>query len=134
MKQYSQLERLGLFDACVPRQTSYPTAPHFGVAVQEHQLRDWLSAIPAGEEVSLYLHMPFCRRLCWFCACRTQGTKSLDPVRAYAETLIAKIALLKSAMTPGIHLSHLHWGGGTPTLMPADVCGASHRQCAQPFP
>lgn len=121
MEQHSQLERLGLFDARVPRYTSYPTAPHFGAAVQQDQFRNWLAAIPTGGTVSLYLHVPFCRRLCWFCACRTQGTQSLDPVRAYAETLIAEIKLLKAAMAPDIRLSHLHWGGGTPTLMPADT-------------
>ena len=121
MEQQSQLERLGLFDARVPRYTSYPTAPHFSPAVGEAQFRDWLAAVPAGGQISLYLHVPFCRRLCWFCACRTQGTQSEDPVRAYAEDLIREIALLKAALAPGVRLSRLHWGGGTPTLLPADA-------------
>lgn len=67
------------------------------------------------------MHVPFCRRLCWFCACRTQGTKSDDPVRAYAEVLKVEVALLRKHLAPGVTLSRLHWGGGTPTLMPADV-------------
>lgn len=121
MEQHSQLERLGLFDARVPRYTSYPTAPHFRPDLAQGQFRDWLAAIPAGGTISLYLHVPFCRRLCWFCACRTQGTQSLDPVRAYVQTLIAEIGLLKAALAPGIRLSRLHWGGGTPTLMPAEA-------------
>jgi len=78
-------------------------------------------AIPAGSQISLYVHVPFCRRLCWFCACRTQGTTSDDPVRTYAEVLKTEIALLKSHLAPGVTLSRLHWGGGTPTLMPADM-------------
>jgi oxygen-independent coproporphyrinogen-3 oxidase len=82
---------------------------------------DWISAIPAGTAISLYLHVPFCRRLCWFCACRTQGTSSDAPVRAYAQTLKAEIALLKARLQPGVTLSRLHWGGGTPTLLPADM-------------
>jgi oxygen-independent coproporphyrinogen III oxidase len=113
--------RLGLFDARVPRYTSYPTAPQFGASVDPRLFSDWISAIPAGTAISLYLHVPFCRRLCWFCACRTQGTSSDAPVRAYAQTLKAEIALLKARLQPGVTLSRLHWGGGTPTLLPADM-------------
>ena len=113
--------RLGLFDARVPRYTSYPTAPHFSGAVSPALFGEWVEAIPAGSSISLYLHVPFCRRLCWFCACRTQGTQSDDPVRAYAEVLLAELKLLRARLAPGVTLSRLHWGGGTPTLMPADM-------------
>ena len=92
MTDHSQLMRLGLFDARVPRYTSYPTAPHFGGSVGPAKFASWINAVPAGSEISLYLHVPFCRRLCWFCACRTQGTTSDDPVRAYA--LVLKACLL----------------------------------------
>ena len=121
MNTQTHLHRLGLFDARVPRYTSYPTAPQFGTAVNPRLFTDWIEAIPAGSAISLYLHVPFCRRLCWFCACRTQGTTSDTPVRAYAETLKAEIAMLKARLAPGVTLSRLHWGGGTPTLMPADM-------------
>jgi len=67
------------------------------------------------------MHVPFCRTLCWFCACRTQGTQSDDPVRAYAKVLLAELKMLKERLAPGVTLSRLHWGGGTPTLMPADM-------------
>ncbi|WBU61408.1 oxygen-independent coproporphyrinogen III oxidase [Paracoccus albus] len=121
MEQKSQLARLGLFDARVPRYTSYPPATQFSPAIGPAQVGAWQAAIPAGSAISLYMHVPFCRRLCWFCACRTQGTQSDAPVRAYAETLLEELQLLKSRLAPGIRLSRLHWGGGTPTLMPADV-------------
>jgi oxygen-independent coproporphyrinogen-3 oxidase len=121
MTHESQLMRLGLFDARVPRYTSYPTAPHFGTGVDAGLFTQWIGAIPEGSAISLYLHVPFCRRLCWFCACRTQGTSSDEPVRAYAETLKAEIALLKAHLPRGVHLSRLHWGGGTPTLLPPDM-------------
>lgn len=116
----SQLTRLGLFDARVPRYTSYPTAPHFAGGVGPETFAQWIEAIPANSEISLYLHVPFCRRLCWFCACRTQGTSSDAPVLAYVKVLKAEIALLKRHLAPGVKLSRLHWGGGTPTLLPAD--------------
>ncbi|MBL9056452.1 MAG: oxygen-independent coproporphyrinogen III oxidase [Rhodobacteraceae bacterium] len=117
----AQLTRLGLFDARVPRYTSYPTAPQFAGGVGSETFVQWIEAIPAGSSISLYLHVPFCRRLCWFCACRTQGTSSDEPVRAYAKVLKAEIALLRRHLAPGVRLSRLHWGGGTPTLMPADM-------------
>ncbi|MDE4273436.1 oxygen-independent coproporphyrinogen III oxidase [Phaeobacter gallaeciensis] len=121
MKQKSQLASLGLFDAKVPRYTSYPTAPHFAGGVNASVFSGWLRDIAPGSQISLYVHVPFCRRLCWFCACRTQGTQSDAPVRAYLDTLKAEIALLKSHLPEGVSLSRLHWGGGTPTLLSADM-------------
>lgn len=117
MEQESQLARLGLFDARVPRYTSYPTAPHFGTGVTPALFAEWIEAIPAESEISLYLHVPFCRRLCWFCACRTQGTSTDAPVIAYVDVLKAELAMLKRHLAPGVRLSRLHWGGGTPTLL-----------------
>lgn len=112
-----QLARLGLFDARVPRYTSYPTAPHFGAGIGPRDVEGWITSIPENSEISLYLHVPFCRRLCWFCACRTQGTTSDAPVFAYVDTLRSEIALLKAHLPRGVTLSRLHWGGGTPTLL-----------------
>jgi len=121
MDQTSQLARHGLFDARVPRYTSYPTAPHFAGGVDGQRFEGWVRSIPEGGQVSLYLHVPFCRRLCWFCACRTQGTSTNDPVRAYLEVLKAEIAMLGKVLPEGVTLSRMHWGGGTPTLMDPDM-------------
>jgi oxygen-independent coproporphyrinogen III oxidase len=121
MSHDPQLARLGLFDARVPRYTSYPTAPHFGPEIGPGDFVRWIEAIPDASEISLYVHVPFCRRLCWFCACRTQGTTSDAPVAAYVETLKAEIALLSAHLPRGVTLSRLHWGGGTPTLLSADL-------------
>ncbi|PQO24318.1 oxygen-independent coproporphyrinogen III oxidase [Rhodobacteraceae bacterium WD3A24] len=128
MSTQSQLGRLGLFDARVPRYTSYPTAPHFNTDIDGGAFSRWVGAIAPGARISLYIHIPFCRRLCWFCACRTQGTRSEAPVRAYVETLKSEIALMGTVLPPGVRLGRLHWGGGTPTLlapdMIADLAGA----------
>ena len=121
MSTLSQLQRHGLFDARVPRYTSYPTANHFSANVGPPDMPEWLSAVPAGAAVSLYMHVPFCRRLCWFCACRTQGTSSGTPVRAYAERLKRELEIVMSHLPSGVRLSRLHWGGGTPTLMDPDI-------------
>lgn len=112
---------MGLFDAKVPRYTSYPTAPQFNQDITDAQTRDWITAIPAGSRISLYLHIPFCRRLCWFCACRTQGTSSNEPVKSYLSTIKDEITLLGSLLPENITLSRVHWGGGTPTLLDAEM-------------
>jgi oxygen-independent coproporphyrinogen-3 oxidase len=117
MNTHSQLAAFGLFDARVPRYTSYPTAPQFAGGIGPETFAGWIEAIPAGSSISLYVHVPFCRRLCWFCACRTQGTASDGPVIAYAKMLHAEIALLARHLPKGVTLSRLHWGGGTPTLL-----------------
>ena len=121
MESRTQLARLGLFDAKVPRYTSYPTAPQFNPAVRGDLFARWISQIAEGSEISLYIHVPFCRRLCWFCACRTQGTTKDAPVRAYLQVLKDEIALLRDVLPKGVTLSRLHWGGGTPTLMAPDL-------------
>ncbi len=117
MTTKSQLASLGLFDAKVPRYTSYPTAPHFSNDVGPDLFADWIGEITPGSSVSLYIHVPFCRNLCWFCACRTQGTQSDAPVAAYLKTLISELDLLAARLPEGVTLSRLHWGGGTPTLL-----------------
>lgn len=123
MSHHAQLEPHGLFDARVPRYTSYPAATRFSARVGGDDLIRWLAAVPAGRDISLYLHVPFCRRLCWFCACRTQGTRTLEPLTAYLETLKAEIDMIAAALPAGTRLSRLHWGGGTPTLMSPAMIG-----------
>lgn len=117
----TQLTRLGLFDAKVPRYTSYPTSPHFDGDVGPARFADWIRAVKPESNISLYLHVPFCRRLCWFCACRTQGTATASPVEAYVDTLIAELQILRGVLPEGVKLARLHWGGGTPTLLAPDM-------------
>ncbi|SHH26523.1 oxygen-independent coproporphyrinogen III oxidase [Cognatishimia maritima] len=121
MKPKQQFAHLGLFDAKVPRYTSYPTAPHFSNEFGSGFFESCLGEISENSEVSLYVHVPFCRRLCWFCACRTQGTQTASPVAAYVEVLKQELKLLKQHLPKGVALSRLHWGGGTPTLLTAEM-------------
>jgi oxygen-independent coproporphyrinogen-3 oxidase len=78
----------------------------------------WLEQVPEGGKVSLYIHIPFCRRLCWFCACRTQGTQTDAPLRGYLDMIKAELAMVANSLPVGVKLSRLHWGGGTPTILP----------------
>ncbi len=121
MTHLKQLRRYGIFDAKVPRYTSYPPANHFSDQVGPTDQADWLHAVHDGASVSLYLHIPFCKRLCWFCACRTQGTSTLRPVEAYIETLLKEIDLVRANLPSRVSLSRLHLGGGTPTILSPDL-------------
>ena len=118
MTRVSQLQRHGLFESNVPRYTSYPPANHFTGGVSEAEHRTWLNTISTDQPVSIYMHIPFCRRLCWFCACRTQGVRSDAPVEAYVDTLIKEIQALKRHLPQDVRAERVHWGGGTPTLLP----------------
>lgn len=107
----------------VPRYTSYPTAPHFSDAVGAVDYGKWLTATgQAGDPVSLYLHIPFCRELCTYCGCSTKATRQESPVRAYAKVLHKEIELVARQLGR-VEVSHIHWGGGTPNILPPDVFG-----------
>lgn len=129
MSQSTQLKRYGLFDSKVPRYTSYPPATQFAGGVDAAVQQEWIESIAPGTKLSLYMHVPFCRRLCWFCACRTQGVRSEEPVRAYVASVLQEIATLKAMLPAGVTLARLHWGGGTPTLLMPD----SIKQIADAF-
>jgi oxygen-independent coproporphyrinogen III oxidase len=104
-------------DQRVPRYTSYPTAPHFSPAVGTDLYAKWLAATPAGTPASLYVHVPFCRRMCWYCGCNTAVTLRDEPVAAYGDLLKSEIAMVRRHLGTRLPVVHLHFGGGTPTIM-----------------
>jgi oxygen-independent coproporphyrinogen-3 oxidase len=130
MPSHAQLRRFSVIAPRLPRYTSYPPADCFGTGVSAEDYAHWLARIPPGSEVSIYLHVPFCRRLCWFCAARTQGLPA-GPAGAsaadrllssYVAALLAEIAMLREALPEGIRARRILWGGGTPTVLaPADI-------------
>ena len=62
-------------DYPIPRYTSYPTAPHFKNSINSKIYSSWLNNIKSTENLSLYIHIPFCNSLCYFCGCHTTATK-----------------------------------------------------------
>lgn len=121
MSALNRLKKLGLFDARAPRYTSYPPANHFNDGVGPETVADWLRAVAPGSRVSLYLHIPYCRRLCWFCACRTQGTKTDRPLRPYLAQLREELTQIGALLPRDVQISQIHLGGGTPTLLPPEL-------------
>ncbi len=118
MENIARLQSLGFLDRRVPRYTSYPTAPNFSAGVGAAFQGKSLERLEPAEPVSVYVHIPFCERLCWFCACHTQGTKTLGPVESYIEGLEKELALVARKLPAGVSMGRLHWGGGTPTILP----------------
>jgi oxygen-independent coproporphyrinogen-3 oxidase len=106
--------------ARVPRYTSYPTANHFSAQIGETDVRGWLGGIPEAAPLSLYLHIPFCRKMCWYCACNMKLAARYEPVAAYVERITAEIHLIADAIPGCRRVTHIHWGGGTPTVLSSE--------------
>ncbi len=104
-------------DARLPRYTSYPTAPHFTPEVTSADYADWLGAIGSDQKLSLYLHIPFCSQMCWYCGCHTKVVNSYTPVANYVTLLRQEIEMVAAALPGRFQVSHIHWGGGTPNLL-----------------
>lgn len=103
----------------VPRYTSYPTAPHFHEGVDTEVYKNWLGALDADTSLSLYLHVPFCKELCWYCGCATQVARKYGPVSEYARVLEREIETVASHIGQPGTVRHIHWGGGSPNRLNA---------------
>ncbi len=113
------IQNLAAAERAVPRYTSYPTAPQFGPAVNARTYGAWLESLSGAATLSLYLHVPFCRELCHYCGCSTKAVRQTAPADAYA-TVLTREADLVAARTGRRRVSHLHWGGGTPSILGPD--------------
>ncbi|MGY2883335.1 MULTISPECIES: oxygen-independent coproporphyrinogen III oxidase [unclassified Bradyrhizobium] len=112
----------------LPRYTSYPTAPHFSASVCESDYQTWLKSLDAQQSASIYVHVPFCRKMCWYCGCHTSVTKRQEPIAIYAAGLRTEAYLVAETFGRRQPISHIHFGGGTPTIMTpeafADLVGS----------
>ncbi|WP_418137090.1 oxygen-independent coproporphyrinogen III oxidase [Agrobacterium sp. El2ro-1b] len=113
-------ELLRKYSGAVPRYTSYPTAPHFHEGIDDTTYRGWLGALNHRNRISLYLHIPYCDRLCWFCACHTKHTLKYEPIAVYLEALKQEIAAVGALVSPDAVVSAVHFGGGSPTMLKPD--------------
>ena len=115
-------ELIAKYDGRAPRYTSYPTAVQFTPQVDAATYRGWLAALPLADPVSLYLHIPFCARLCWYCGCNTRAVNRREPVSDYVQNLVAEAGLLQAALPGRLPANAIHLGGGTPNMLaPEDM-------------
>jgi oxygen-independent coproporphyrinogen-3 oxidase len=108
------------YDTSGPRYTSYPTADRFVEAFGEAELRQWLARRNVGGiglPLSVYLHLPFCDTVCYYCACNKIATRDRGKSAKYIKYLEKEMALLAPLLNGDRELSRLHWGGGTPTFL-----------------
>jgi oxygen-independent coproporphyrinogen-3 oxidase len=117
----------------LPRYTSYPTAVAFEPAEGEAEARRWLAATRPDEVISAYVHVPFCKRMCWYCGCHTSVFHEYDRVRAFYQTLRLEVDLWADAMGPHAGADHLHFGGGSPNALSPDDFHGLVRHMADRF-
>ena len=101
----------------LPRYTSYPTALAFQPAPDDVLTRGWLDAIQPTDAVSIYVHIPFCERLCWYCGCHTSVPNGYDRIADFLGHLAGEMALWSDALPPHAGAAHVHFGGGSPNSL-----------------
>jgi oxygen-independent coproporphyrinogen-3 oxidase len=106
----------------LPRYTSYPPANRFSDKVDGEAARSARSRLAPDAAISLYLHIPYCKKLCWYCGCNTSVPTVSDPVDTYIDALLAEIALVARDLPAGARVKRIHVGGGSPDiLLPGQV-------------
>jgi oxygen-independent coproporphyrinogen-3 oxidase len=108
------------YDVSGPRYTSYPTADRFIEAFGEDDRRRWLARRNIGAfalPLSVYVHLPFCERICWYCACNKLATRDHGRSAKYLGSLEKELALLEPLLGEDRRICQMHWGGGTPTFL-----------------
>lgn len=102
----------------VPRYTSYPTAVQFNDEVTARTSAKWLAELPEGEALSLYAHIPFCEKMCWYCGCHTNIAPDYSRIDTYVDDLLAEMDLVAKTISPKVgQVKHLHFGGGSPSML-----------------
>jgi len=117
----SEAELIARWDAHAPRYTSYPTAAAFGPAVGAADWGKALAGLRPDRGVSLYVHLPFCKRLCWYCGCNTRAVNRRETIDSYADLLLQEADLVAAAVGGPLRIDRLHLGGGTPNMLPPET-------------
>jgi len=104
-------------DARTPRYTSYPSALHFDSSVSGGDLAQKCAEIDLYAPISLYVHVPFCRQLCWYCGCSMRVENYYSRALDYVDALIREIAMHAAALNGRGRPASVHFGGGTPNYL-----------------
>ncbi len=113
---------LAKYDRPGPRYTSYPTAPCWTDAFTASDYGERLraAATRSEEPISLYVHLPFCESMCWFCGCSVVVTQKHDRSSLYVDRVLREATIVRETMGCSRPVAQYHWGGGTPTFLPPD--------------
>ncbi len=114
------LDLIRRLDKNGPRYTSYPTADRFADSYDAKSYEHWLAKREIGgisRPLSLYIHIPFCNTLCFYCACNKVITKDKSKAAVYVDYLIREMRMQTAILKEGQTVEQLHFGGGTPTFL-----------------
>ena len=117
------LSLLKKFDIPAPRYTSYPTADRFRHDITPEDYAEALRGRKSSKNqkaLSVYVHIPFCSDVCYYCGCNKIVTRDHSRAKDYLEVLLKEADLVKGFITGSTELEQLHWGGGTPTFLDND--------------
>ncbi|MFV0593424.1 MAG: oxygen-independent coproporphyrinogen III oxidase [Draconibacterium sp.] len=111
------------YNTPVPRYTSYPPANFF---TPDFTADDYIRILERSNDenpqnISIYIHIPFCPKICYYCGCNTHLTKDQDKMRRYVDAVKKEILMVKSYLDPNRQVSQVHWGGGTPNSLPVGM-------------
>ena len=115
-------ELIKRYDILAPRYTSYPTAPKF-YSIDEQRYRDWVSLSNQNDgpkPLSLYVHIPFCSTVCYYCACTKVITANRQHAVPYLKDLLKEVEMQGRLFESTRSVEQIHWGGGTPTFLNQD--------------
>lgn len=118
----------------VPRYTSYPPATGFGEVDGESLWADWMRALPATPKVSLYLHIPFCKAMCWYCGCNTTIPNKSERIERYLDALKDEIRHRAASLPADAQIHHIHFGGGSPDMLSPDQFSDLMQEIRNAFP
>lgn len=109
------------YDRSGPRYTSYPTAVEFHDRFGEAEYRRACArSNESGRPLSLYIHIPFCDTVCFYCACNKVATKDRSLAQPYLERVYRELRMQSALFATDRRVEQLHWGGGTPTFISRD--------------
>lgn len=113
------------YNAPVPRYTSYPPANHFHSNFAEKEFVDMLdeSNHAKPEHIAFYVHIPFCKKICFYCGCNACVIKSTDRITAYVNALKKEIQMVSRHLDKSRKISQIHFGGGTPNSIDSVFLG-----------
>jgi len=111
------------YNTPVPRYTSYPPANFFSSEFTSEDYVQWLKLSNKEEtqNISIYIHIPFCPKICHYCGCNTHLTRDTNKMRVYVDALKKEILMVKRYLAPERRVSQVHWGGGTPNSLPIEM-------------
>ncbi|NGX55019.1 MAG: Oxygen-independent coproporphyrinogen-III oxidase [Chlamydiae bacterium] len=111
------LRDLAKYHKPAPRYTSYPTAPEWGALGSSTYLENLKSFAKSDKPLSLYFHIPFCHKICLFCACAAIANRKIENEKRYVDALCKEIDLVTQALGKKLTVPQIHFGGGTPTKL-----------------